>query len=234
MDKMAQLACKVLHTHKIRVIRIGIHPSLVKLSKSNDLTPSEKLKKIIKKEPEIKLFFHGILIPRRRIEDLLIALDLLIKSGKINICLYIGGSLHYDIKYVNVIHKMVDDLHLSEYVYFLDDLSEEELAYMYRICDIFIFPADNQTWGLAPLEAMAFKKPVIVSTGCGVSEVLDKNVAVLVPPKEPTSIRDAIVLLIDNKNIREKLSRNAKNYVISKFTFTNTANELKKLWRIED
>lgn len=233
-DKMAQLVCKVLDTDRIRVIRIGVSPSLLKLSKSDELTPSEKLKKFVKKEPENKLFFHGILIPRRRIEDLLTALSLLVKGGKSNICLYIGGSLHYDARYVTILHKIVNGLHLNESVHFLGDLSEEELAYMYRICDIFIFPGNNQTWGLAPLEAMAFKKPVIVSTGCGVSEVLDKNVALLVPPKEPTSIRDAIVLLTDNKTLREKLSRNAQDYVLSKLIFTNTANELKELWKIDN
>ena len=49
---------------------------------------------------------------------------------------------------------------------------------MYRICDIFVFPNTNQTWGLAPLEAMVFKKPVIVSTGSGVSEVFNHTMKV--------------------------------------------------------
>jgi glycosyltransferase involved in cell wall biosynthesis len=233
-NAMAQLTQRVLNTNRVKVIRIGVCHSIVKLSKIKELKPSEKLEKILKKKTGIKLFFHGILIPRRRVEDLLIAFSLLTKNNKANINLYISGSFRYNPQYVNFIYRMVEDLHLTDQVYFLGELSEKELAYMYRICDIFIFPAHNQTWGLAPLEAMVFSKPVIVSTGCGVSEVLNKNVAILIPPKEPASIKEALLLLINNKNFREKLGFNAQNFVLKTLTFANTTNELKKLWKIDD
>jgi len=233
-NTMAQLVRRLLNTDRVKIIRIGVSHSIVGLSEKRKWDLSEKLKKIVKKKSGIKLFFQGILIPRRRVEDLLKALSLLIKNNKTNTILYIGGSLHRDVQYTNVIYRMVKNLHLNEHVYFLGELSEAELAYMYRTCDIFIFLGDNQTWGLAPLEAMVFKKPVIVSTGCGVNEVLDKNVAILIPPKEPTFIRDAIILLINNKNLREKLGRNAQNYVLRELMFANTANKLKKLWKINN
>jgi glycosyltransferase involved in cell wall biosynthesis len=229
-NPMAQLLRKTLNTNKVKIIRIGVCHSLLELSKREILLPSEKIKKIVGKETRIKLFFNGILIPRRRLEDLLAACSLLIKNNQIDVILYIGGSLQYNKQYVDFIFKKVDNLQLSNHVNFLDGLLEEELAYMYKGCDIFIFPPDEQTWGLAPLEAMLFAKPVIVSTGCGVSEVLDKNMAVLVPPKEPVLLANAIKVLVDNKNMQETIGRNAQNYVLRKLTFASTVDELKRLW----
>jgi len=79
----------------------------------------------------------------------------------------------------------VRELHLSDNVHFLGLLTEEELAFMYKNCDAFVWTGDDQSWGLAPLEAMLFGKPIIISAGNGVSEVLDESVAMVVPLRDP-------------------------------------------------
>jgi len=233
-NTVARLVRRFLNTDKVKIIRIGVSHSMIKLAKRKNWPPSEKIKKAIGKKAEIKLFFQAVLIPRRRVEDLLEGLHLLKQNNKTNISLYIGGSLHYDTQYTNFIYKTVNNLGLSKYVHFLGTLSEEELACMYQMCAVFIFPNDKQTWGLAPLEAMIFKKPVIVSTGCGVSEILNEDIAVLVPPREPVFIKEALDLLIRDKDRRKKLGRNGHDYVLRNFTFANTIADLKKLWKIHD
>jgi len=230
-DEIKQFLCNLFDTNDVVVIRVGISQSFIKLSKGNKISPSEKLKKSINKEDEIKLFFQGIPIPGRRIEDIIMALALLIENGKTDISLYLWGSTLFDVKYVNKLQLMISDLHLNNKVHFLGGLSEEELMYMYNECDIVLFPC-YQIWGLAPLEAMAFKKPVIVSTDCGVSEVLNENVSIIVPPKNPEAIKDAILKLIDNKALREELGSNARDYVLKNLTFSNTGDALKKLWEV--
>ena len=48
---------------------------------------------------------------------------------------------------------------------------------VYRLCDIFVLPSvgPGETWGLSINEAMACKRPVIVSTKCGCAPDLVKE-----------------------------------------------------------
>ena len=94
---------------------------------------------------------------------------------------------------------------------FLGSLSDEDLARLYRSSDIFVFPCERQSWGLAPLEAMLFETPVIISSEVGVSEVLrGKNVGILVPPRDPQKLAEAIRLLVIKRNLREEMGRSKK------------------------
>jgi glycosyltransferase involved in cell wall biosynthesis len=230
-NKMAKLVSERFKTHKVHVIRIGVPSSLIelynKISKGCSYS-SKKLYDILISHPRaVKLLFHGILIPRRRVEDLLLALNLIVKDYT-DVVLLISGSMEYD-PYVSYLLNLRKKLELDRYVYFLGSLSDEELAYAYYTTDIFVFPCDNQTYGLAPLEAMLFRKPVVVSTGSGVSEILDENVALLVPPKDPISLKNSIIRLLSNKYLREKLGANAQEYILSKLTFKHTINDFLKL-----
>lgn len=229
---LAEFAAERLNTDRVKVLRTGVSFSIEKLSNIKELRPSEKLKKFTEKKGDINLFFHGILVPRRRVEDLLLAIHLLIKEYGIKPVLCIGGSLKHNTQYVNTIKKEIVNLKLQDNINFLEELSEEELAYMYKWCDIFVFPCENQSWGAVPLEAMLFEKPVILSTGCGVSEVLNNDVAVLIPPRRPEMIKEAIFLLAKDNKLREIMGHNARDYVLKNFTFSKTAEELRKIWRI--
>jgi len=233
-NRMAKLLVKEFMLQRIYVIRIGVSSSLLKLydkMSKGIFSPPKTLCNIFRVSPGIiKLFFHGILIPRRRIEDLLIALSLLVKKGIKNFVLYISGSTDWNRSYFNYLLNLKKKLGLDNYVFFLNSLTEDKLAYAYYMIDVFVFPCDNQTWGLAPLEAMLFGKPVVVSTGSGVSEVLNENIALLVPPRDPISLRDSIMKLLSDENLRKTIGTNARQYVLTKLTFERTAKELMNLF----
>lgn len=229
-NRMAAFAKEKLSTERVVVVRIGVSSSVIELAKKNDLITPKRYKE----NKEFVVLFHGIPIPRRRLEDLLSAISMMEGKESEAVHLYIGGSLDIDPNYVRLVTRMVDSLSLNNRVTFLGSLTEEELAFMYRRCDAFVFPCDNQTWGLAPLEAMLFGKPAIVSTGAGVAEVLNNDLAILVPPRNPQSIRDSICMLIKDKNLRERLGERGRRYVLTNLTFANTADELKALWRMKE
>ena len=84
--------------------------------------------------------------------------------------------------YFENIASLVKKLNLSDNV-FLDAefKSNDEILGYYQYSDIFLFVSVEQTWGLAPFEAMLCQKPVIISKGVGCSEVLtDKSDALIV------------------------------------------------------
>jgi len=225
-NKMAAFAREKLGTARVVVVRIGVSPSVIELVKKKDLIAPERYSE----KKEFVVLFQGIPIPRRRLEDLVSAISMMEGKESEAVHLYIGGSLDIDHDYVRLLTRMVERLSLNSRVTFLGSLTEEELAFMYKRCDAFVFPCDNQTWGLAPLEALLFGKPAIVSTGAGVAEVLNDDLAILVPPRNPQALRDSISMLIKDEDLRERLGGRGRSYVLTNLTFTNTADELKALW----
>ncbi len=131
---------------------------------------------------------------------------------------------------MNAVKQLTIDLDLREHVIFLDALrSDAEIAFMYNYCDIFVFPCDHQSWGLAPLEAMLFAKPVIVSSGSGVSEVLE-GVASIVPSRNPRILAASILNMIRDEPLTRRFAERGRKLVTDCFTYNSTGRQLEELW----
>jgi glycosyltransferase involved in cell wall biosynthesis len=152
------------------------------------------------------LLFVGILMPHRRLEDLLDALHQLAAQGRLAHLLVVG-SLDYDRACARRLVALTGSLGLEDRVTFAGSVGEVDLPLYYSACDAFVFPNEDQTWGLAVTEAMAGRKPVIVSTGCGVAEVLthEEN-ALLVPPRRPDLLALQIRRLMDDRGLAEAIA----------------------------
>jgi D-inositol-3-phosphate glycosyltransferase len=134
----------------------------------------------------------AILFPHRRFEDLIEAMALLGDEPQVQAL--IVGSDHADPAYADRLDALIRARALEDRVRLpRASVSDRELHEAYAAADVFVFPNQRQTWGLAPLEALATGTPVIVSTGAGVHEVLDGRPGVLsVPPERPDAIAAAV------------------------------------------
>ena len=93
-------------------------------------------------------------------------------------------------------------------------MSEEELVRNYSTSDVFVFPNYPQTWGLAVFEAMACGTPVVLSTGCGASEVLTNGEnALLFFPRRAEEIAACLKQLFNDEQLWEHLSVNGRRFV---------------------
>lgn len=217
--QMEKLAKERLRTNRVRILRIGV-PTDTSVAGPKEPTSYRSDFRV-----RYVIFFHGIIVPRRRIEDLLSALA---KLNRQDIALLIGGRVG-DRMYYARLNQMVEKLGLGR-VYFLGPLDERKLDNLYQDCDIFVWPCNDQTWGLAPLEAMLRKRPTIVCTGSGVSEVLHDKVAALVPPCQPDRLAQAIDHLLADDRLRRELGERARQFVLDQLTFKKTMTELSKIW----
>ena len=80
---------------------------------------------------------------------------------------------------------------LHKHVRFFGFVSDETLAALYRLADVFVFPSLYEGFGLPPLEAMASGTPVITSNVSSLPEVVG-DAALLIDPHEPEAIADAM------------------------------------------
>jgi glycosyltransferase involved in cell wall biosynthesis len=74
-------------------------------------------------------------------------------------------------------------------------------------CDVFVLPSTAETFGIVLLEAMSLAKPVIACRTGGPTEIiLDHESGLLVPPSDPLNLAAAIVRLLDDDALRQRLS----------------------------
>jgi glycosyltransferase involved in cell wall biosynthesis len=84
--------------------------------------------------------------------------------------------------------------------------------------DVFIIPSEIESFGLAALEAMSCKIPVIASTAGGLPEVVeDKKAGLLVKPGDVQSLAESMMLLIEDETLRKQLGETASKIAKDKF-----------------
>ena len=91
--------------------------------------------------------------------------------------------------------------------YYAGRVSPELLPRYYRSASIFCSPATGQeSFGIVLLEAMASGIPVVASDIPGYRNVVThlKN-GILVPPKNPGKLAEAIIELAEDINLKDKL-----------------------------
>jgi glycosyltransferase involved in cell wall biosynthesis len=87
-----------------------------------------------------------------------------------------------------------------------------------RHIDVLLVPSWHEPFGIVLLEAMAAGIPVI-STACGgpLAIIRSGEDGLLVPPKSPVSLAEAIRRLTDSSRLRQELVQKARAHVESEF-----------------
>ena len=84
----------------------------------------------------------------------------------------------------------------------------KELSEVYASCDAFVFPSGTETFGNVLLEAMASGLPSICVNSGGVLDFAKNKVNSLIcESRNEMSIANGIIRLIEDKTLRDKLSR---------------------------
>ena len=96
-----------------------------------------------------------------------------------------------------------------------------EKASWFASSDVFCNPTffEAETFGLVVVEAMQFSLPVVASRWRGIpSVVMDGESGLLVPPKDPEALADALQLLLDDAGRRERLGSRGRQLYLEHYT----------------
>jgi len=107
------------------------------------------------------------------------------------------GELKYELK------KLVQKLHLEENVKFLGEVAD--VSVVLAIVNIFVQPSLYESQGIAMIEAMASKKPIVATRVGGTGDVVGENeTGILVPPANSLALAAAIINLLKDKKRADK------------------------------
>ncbi|MGA7398548.1 MAG: glycosyltransferase family 4 protein [Candidatus Sulfotelmatobacter sp.] len=177
-------------------------------------------------ENEFVLLWLGIFMPHRRLEDAIEAVRHLASHGT-RIRLLLAGSDRSYPEYLASLKAQVHGRGLQDLVTFTGKVADEEICDFYAACDAFVFPNDQQTWGLVVLEAMACGCPVLVSQGAGVHEVLTHgDNALLFPPRNPEALAEQIKALASQPDLRQKIAENGMQLARETYNWDRFADQI--------
>ena len=131
-----------------------------------------------------------------------------------------------------ILEDKVNTLGLKTNVLFLG--FQKDVALMLSVSDIFILPSLYEAFGISILEAMAMKVPVIATRVGGIPEVIKDGVdGILIEPKNPHSLSEAVIRLIQDERLRNNIVDAAYNKVIRKFKLRRMIEDYDKIYTEE-
>jgi len=112
-------------------------------------------------------------------------------------------------------------------VHFIGQLEHSVLLPLLTTCDLFVWPAVNEAYGMAMLEAQACGLPVVAGAYGGVSSIIDDGVTgTLTKPGDPLEFAQVIRDLIDNPTKVKEMSTAAKTNVAMHHSLESAAIRL--------
>lgn len=106
-----------------------------------------------------------------------------------------------------------------------------ETAPFYQLMDVFCIVSSHEGFGLVAAEAMMHGLPVIATKVGGLQDIVEEGeTGYLVPPNSPKSIAEKIVLLIQSKELRNKLGKKGRQRALQHFSAERYCKEVENLY----
>jgi rhamnosyl/mannosyltransferase len=133
------------------------------------------------------------------------------------------------------LERRARELGISSRVHFLGSVDDNELAALYRACNVFALPSvtRQEAFGVVQLEAMAAGKPVVsTDLGTGVGWVnRDGETGYVVPPRDAPAMRNALARLLNDSALQKSMGDAAARRIRSGFTVERMIDDTLSLYR---
>ena len=189
---------------KIIIVEDGVNIRKFKMDK-------EKIK--LKKEfnidySKVILIFASRLFELKGIEDLIIVAEDLVSKYN-NIVFLIVGTGPLETKLRHRTDKIKDIMFLGY---------RNDIPKLLKMSDIFLLPSYSEGLSPAILEACASGLPIISTTVGSNPDIIKNGInGFLTEPGNKIELKNNIIKLVENKDLREKMGRNNKNLIIKNF-----------------
>jgi glycosyltransferase involved in cell wall biosynthesis len=121
--------------------------------------------------------------------------------------------------------RTIDRFGLAPYIDFRSGLSEDELVGLLRSAEMACVPSLYEGFSLPAVEAMAVGLPLVSTTGGAIPEVAgaDGETTLAVPPGEAPALAAALIRLLGDPALRERLGAAGRERAVRRFTWRAAA-----------
>ena len=203
---------------------------------SERFTPLERNKELEKKlnyENKTVVGFIGSFAQYEGIEYIIDSIELLVKKGRKDIVgLMVGDGAVWE-----SMTKRVKEKNLEEYFVFTGRIPHDEVEKYYSLVDIAPLPRKGlpvceMVSPLKPFEAMAMEKVVLSSNVAALAEIIkDGYNGMLFKKDNVNDLAEKIELLADDTTLRDKLGKQAREWVIQERDWNIISKRLHDVYR---
>ncbi len=209
---------------------VAVIPNGVKSAEYNNLPdPSE----LVRRYPELKgkrvVLFLGRLHPKKGLDTL--ARSFIELAGHFDdvVLLVVGPNEAGTRESMETILGGGGSRGLLDRVIFTGLLTGKDKLAAMSCADLFVLPSHSDVLGLAVLEAMAARLPVIITDACEFPEVA-ANGAGLVVEIDDMQVADAIVKLLSDASLRKSMGQQGRKLVDERYTWRASAIAMSRLY----
>ncbi|MDQ7797855.1 MAG: glycosyltransferase family 4 protein [Candidatus Edwardsbacteria bacterium] len=205
---------------KVKILNPGVWPN--KIYKTIGITRVVKNSKIV-------ILTVGRLVPKKGLDDLIVAFATVIKKHpKITLKIVGQGPERVNLE------SLARQLGVNNSIIFVGEKPVNEIYDEMMQCDLFVLPSkivngDIETFGIVYLEAGACGKAVIGTRQGGVPDAIAGGVSgILVAAGNITQLINAMLKLIENEGMRSKMGIDGKKRVEEMFAWPKIAKMLEE------
>ncbi len=180
----------------------------------------------VEKVPNRMIFVGNVADPKKGIEHLLKAMPLM--DPKVTLVIVDGGTPPRISS-----RDLIERYQLKDRIHITGQVDQKELVKWYSSAEVAVVPSLYEGFGFPAAEAMACELPVVATDAGALPEVIGSNnkTGVLVPPRNPEALAEAVGGLLADPARRCEMGRRARERVLDVFTWKNSAEKLEGVYR---
>lgn len=161
-------------------------------------------------------------------EDFLIATNKVLEKNKNTYVIIVGGVFAGEERYKNILLQNISNSPFKSRIIYSDYRNDTEA--IHKLFDIFVLPSINpDPLPTVVLEAMATGKPIVGYAHGGVCEMVKNGVnGLLVEPRNPDLLANAINKLLQNKKLCKQMGKKSLERFNNNFSMTRYVNNYSK------
>ncbi|MHA1693946.1 MAG: glycosyltransferase family 4 protein [Candidatus Helarchaeota archaeon] len=196
---------------KVRVIPSGVS---LNYYKSDGIQNKEKIRE------NRYLLYVGRIVYYKGLNTLIDAFKRVLSNYK-TLKLILIGSTEIDEKYFKKLKEKIEIDGLEKHIIFKGSVPHNDVYHYLKNAEVLILPSIKGMYSIEEglpnviLEAFKMKCPVIASNIGGINEIIkDKETGLLIEPSNTTQLVNKILLLLKNDDLRGKIIKNARQYLL--------------------
>ena len=125
--------------------------------------------------------------------------------------------------------ELAKSLRIRNNIIFLHEISDAKKISLLNSCTLLALPSLSEGLPTAILEAMSCGKPVVVTGGIGLEEVV-ADAGIFVPPADPAALAKAIECIFLNESLAHELGNRGRNRAVSRYDWHLIVSEVDRLY----
>ncbi len=172
--------------------------------------------------------YVGKLVPRKGVDTLIEAMGLLAARP--------GGAPWLSMAGIGEMREGLEararELGVADRVRFLGKLPHDDVAVAMAAGDVFVLPSLSEGLPTVVCEAMACARPVVATAVDGTPEIVDDGATgLLVPPRDPRALADALARVLDDPAMAGRMSAEALRRSQATYTWAANARRMDAIYR---